>query len=334
MRQNILRPAPLFALTAATIVTVCAVLLRARSTDLVAWAATFDLTLTLPLAYYLIVVRGGHARPITVAPVFVIGVALAARLAPHGFAQQLRFVAAPLELVTIGLIAHRLFTMRQSASSDDPLTRITAACRQIFAGSPVGTLVAFELTTLYYALFAWRKKTPAEGYTVHERIGWGAIVAAFMIVIAGEGVCMHFLLAMWFPRGAWLWTALDLYGALWLIGDYHALRLRRITLGDDALELRFGLRATASIPYANIAAIEPRSGEWRKSKTTLKLAIGDAPRTIIRLLEPMTVQAIAGTRKTIDAVAILPDDDGFEAALRAKTGGPLHSSPYIANAAQ
>lgn len=329
MRQNtLLRPAQLFALTAATIVTVCAVLLRARSSDLVAWAATFDLTLTLPLAYYLIVVRGGHARPNTVAPVFVIGVALAARLAPHGFAQQLRFAAAPLELVTIGLIVGRLMTMRRTVG--DPLERITAACRQIFGGSPVGTLVAFELTTLYYALFAWRKKTPDEGYTVHERIGWGAIVAAFMIVIAGEGVCMHFLLAIWFPRGAWLWTALDLYGALWLIGDYHALRLRRITLGDDALELRFGLRATASIPYANIDAVEPRSGEWKKSKTTLKMAIGDAPRTIIRLREPMTVQAIAGTRKTIDAVAILPDDDGFEAALRAR----LHSSPYIANAAQ
>ena len=315
-----LRPAPLFALTAATIVAVCAVLLRARSSDLVAWAATFDLTLTIPLAYYLIVVRGGHARPITVAPVFVIGVAIAARLIPHGqqsFVQQLRFVAAPLELVTLGLIAHRLMAMR-SVPGGDPLARITAACRQIFGRSPVGTLVAFELTTLYYSLFAWRKKTPAEGWTVHERSGWGAIVGAFMIVIAGEGVCMHFLLAIWFPRGAWIWTALDLYGALWLIGDYHALRLRRTLLGDDALELRYGLRATATIPYANIAAVEPRSGEWRKRKGTLKMAIGDAPRTIIRLREPMTVQSIAGMRRTIDAVAILPDDDGFEAALRQK----------------
>ena len=62
-----------------------------------------------------------------------------------------------------------------------------------------------------------------------------------------------------------------------LIGDYHALRLRRTTLGDDALELRYGLRATATIPYANIAAVEPVE-DWRKRKGTLKMAIGDAPR--------------------------------------------------------
>jgi hypothetical protein len=321
------RPAQLFALMAACIVAVCAVLLRsqpfARNPELVAWGATFDLTLTIPLIYYLVVVRRGYARPITVAAVFVVCVALAARLVPHdqqSFVRQLRFVAVPLELVTIALIVGRILAMRRAAASasDDPLARIVAACRQILGVSPLATLVAFEVTTLYYGLFAWRKKTPAEGWSVHERSGWGAIVAAFLIVIAGEGTAMHFLVAMWLPRGAWLLTGLDLYGAVWLIGDYHALRLRRITLDEDALQLRYGLRASATIPYAAIAAVEPRVGDWQRRKGTLKVAIADAPRTIIRLREPMTIQSIAGMRKTIDTIAILPDDDGFEAALRAK----------------
>lgn len=321
-----LHPAQLFTLAAAAIVTVCATILHThlftRNPEVGAWGVTFDLAITIPLIYYFAVVRTGAAKPITVAPVFVIGVALAARLIPHGqqtFVRDLRWVAAPLEMVTLALVAGRLMAMHRAgtaASDDDPLARITAACREIFGRSPMATFVAFEVTTLYYGLFAWRKKAPREGYSVHERSGWGVIVAAFLLVIAAEGVGMHFLLIRSFPRGAWLWTALDLYGALWLIGDYHALRLRRITLDDDALQLRFGLRATATIPYSAIAAVETQSGPFAKRKETLKVAIVDDPRTIISLREPMTIQYIAGIRKTIDTVAILADDDRFEAALR------------------
>ncbi len=322
-----LKGSNLFALSAATIVAVCAMVLRSalfvRNPDLAAWGVTADLTLTIPFVYYLTVVRPGHARAITIAPVFVLGVAVAARLVPHGqqsFVQQLRFVAAPLELVTLVLIARRVVAMRRagSAAADDPLARISAACREVFGGNPLATFVAFEVTTLYYGLFSWRKKTPRDGYSVHERSGWGVLVAAFLIVIAAEGVGMHLLVSRWFPRGAWLWTALDLYGALWLLGDYQALRLRRITLGDDALHLRFGLRASATVPYAAIAAVEPRDGAWEKRKGTLKVAIADDPRTLIRLREPMTIQSIAGIKRTIDTIAILPDDDGFEGELKAR----------------
>jgi hypothetical protein len=317
-----LPPARLFALTAATIAVVCAALVRsqafARNPDLIAWGATFDLTLTIPLAYCLLVVRGGRARPVTVAPVFVVCVAVAARLVPAGFAHQLRWVVAPLEVLTIALVVQRVAALCGAEAGGDPLARISAACRAVFGGSPVATFVAFEITTLYYGLFAWRKKPPRDGWSVHERSGWGAVAGAMLILIAGEGVAMHFLLAIWFPRGAWIWTALDFYAALWLLGDYNALRLRRITLDDDALRLRFGLRASATIPYDAIESVEPRSGQWQKRKATLKIAILDAPRTIIRLREPMTIQSIAGTRKSIDAIAILPDDDGFEPALARK----------------
>jgi hypothetical protein len=319
------RPAHLFALAAIVITTVCWLILRSQlftlNPDLGAWGVTFDLTLTIPLVYYLLVVRGRHARPITIAPVFVLGVTVAARLVPtgfHAFVRQLRWVAAPLEVVTLALIVMCLVSMRRTADGD-PLTGISAVCRQVFGDSPVATFVAFELTTLYYGLFTWWKPSPRQGTSVHQRSGWGVIVAAFLIVLASEGVGMHFLFAHWFPRGAWAWTALDLYGALWLLGDYQALRLRRITLDDDALRLRFGLRATATIPYADVAAIEPVAGQWKR-KGVLKVAIVDEPRTLIRLREPRSIQSIAGLRRTIDTIAILPDGDDFESALRARAG--------------
>src|SRR5258706_13284671 len=102
-----LQPAQLFTLTAIGIVAVCATILRStlfiRNPDVAAWGVTFDLTLTIPFVYYLTVVRPGHARAITIAPVFVIGVAGAAALVPpgpQGFGQPLRLVAGPAGAAT------------------------------------------------------------------------------------------------------------------------------------------------------------------------------------------------------------------------------------------
>src|SRR5258708_8150908 len=95
------RPAHVFMLAAIVITTICWLILRSHlftpNPDLGAWGVTFDLTLTFPLVYYFLVVRGGHARPITIAPVFVLGVAGAGRLRPpglHGFFSHLRFLAS------------------------------------------------------------------------------------------------------------------------------------------------------------------------------------------------------------------------------------------------
>src|SRR5258706_10275665 len=103
MRSSALRlhPAQLFTLAAAAIVTVCATILHthlfARNPELGAWGVTFDLAISIPLIYYIVIVRTGAARPITIAPVFVIGVALATRLIPLGqqdFVRELRWIAA------------------------------------------------------------------------------------------------------------------------------------------------------------------------------------------------------------------------------------------------
>jgi hypothetical protein len=333
-------PRLLFPAAALSIVTVCMLILRtqrfAMNPDVGAWGVTFDLTITIPLVYYLTVVRSGAAKAITLAPLFVVCMAVAARIVPHGhqdFLMQLRWLAAPLEIVTLALVGARLLRMRGAREAgSEPLERIAAACKAVFGDNAAATFVAFEITTLYYGLFTWRKPAPAEGTSVHERSGWGAIVAVLLFVIAAEGTGMHFLLGRWFPRGTWLWTALDLYGALWLLGDYQALRLRRTTLEGDMLHVRFGLRATADVPLSSIASIDNVTGDRmtnesdRKGRRILKVAIADEPRFVISLREPMTIQWIAGLRKTIDGIAILPDDDGFEASLRRAAAGPDASS--------
>jgi len=93
----------------------------ARNPDVLAWAFTFDLTLTIPLLYYALVVRGGAARAVTIAPVFVICVAVAMRLVPHDqqqFVHQLRYLTAPLDIVTMWLVARRGCSAEPSGSPE------------------------------------------------------------------------------------------------------------------------------------------------------------------------------------------------------------------------
>ena len=117
MRSAILRrPATLFGLSALTIATACIVIARSRAfaanPDVAAWGITFDLAVSIPLLYWFFVIRSGHARPLTVAPVFLIGLTLAAFVVPQSqqqFLGQLRlFVAPAAELLLVAALIGRI----------------------------------------------------------------------------------------------------------------------------------------------------------------------------------------------------------------------------------
>ena len=289
-------PTRIFALIALTIVTICVVIARTTThIDVAAWGITFDLTLTIPLVWYFVVVRSGSAKPVSLIPVFVVCMMLAALVVPkgqHQFLHDLRYLSAPLEIVAVILFARR-------AMAGD---------------SRVAGFVATELNILWYALFCWRKKPEDHGFTVHKRNGWGTIVACILCMLAFESIGMHLLVQMWSTKAAWIITALDFYGVLWLLGDYHALRLRPTFSADGVLHLRYGLRWNAEIPLAEIESIDEvrNESDWKR-KGVQKMAMLDEPKYLVRLSRPVTVNGLAGIRRTIHAVAILPDDiDAFE----------------------
>lgn len=288
--------------------------------DILAWAFTCDLTISLPLLWWFFAVRTERAGTVTLIPIFLIGVAVAARILPtaqHAFVDQLRFVAAPLELITIVLVARRVARIRRMDGGGDPLDRIERACAELF-GNRASRAVAFEIVTVYYALFGWRKRAP-RGFTVHQRSGAGTLAGVFVFLIAVESTGAHLVVQLWSVKAAWIVTTLDIYGVLWLLGDYQALRLRPTRIEGDTLILNYGMRWRATIPLTAVAAIEPvqNKADWKR-KNVLKVAMLDEPRLIIRFNIPQTAHGVAGLTRTIDAVAILADDDAdFEAALRA-----------------
>ncbi|HXH41272.1 MAG TPA: hypothetical protein VNN08_21775 [Thermoanaerobaculia bacterium] len=317
-------PYPLLFLGAGGLAALAAVIVRtqiyAAHPDVLAWAFTCDLTISLPLLWWLFAVKTGRAGAVTLIPIFVIGVAAAARIIPaaqHGFVDQLRYIAAPLDLVTIALIARRVARIRHVEGSGDPIDRIERACAELF-GNRAGRIVAFEISMFYYALFGWRKRAPL-GFTVHQRNNWATLVGVLVFLIGVESVAAHLVIQLWSVKAAWIMTTLDLYTLLWLLGDYQALRLRPTRIDGSTLVLNYGLRWRAAIPLAAVTAIEPvrNEGDWKR-KSVLKVAMLDEPRLLIRLATPLTAHGLAGMTRTIDAVAMLADDDaGFADALRA-----------------
>jgi hypothetical protein len=319
-------PYPLLLIGGGGLALLAAIVVRTQAfaahPDVLAWAFTCDLTISLPLLWWLFAVRSGRAGAVTLIPLFVIGVA-AARILPaaqHSFVDQLRYIAAPLDLVTIALIIRRVARIRRIDGGGDPVAGIERACAEVFGNGRVARMVAFEISVTYYAFSGWRKRAPS-GFTVHLRSGWATLIGVFVFLIGIESVGAHLVVQMWSVKAAWIVTTLDLYGLLWLLGDYQALRLRPTHIDGDTFVLSYGLRWRAVIPLAAIAAIEPlhHQAQW-KGKGVLTVAMLDEPRLLIRFATPQTVHGLAGMTRTIDALAILADDDaGFAAALRAAT---------------
>ena len=290
-----------------------------------AWGVTFDLTISIPLLYWFFVVRTGKARALTIAPVFLVGTMTASAVIPRAeqqFLRQLGAVMVPFaELLLAGALVRRIAKARKERStSSDPYERIHAAARALAGDGLVANVIASEIAMLYYATFGWRLRAEeprGTALTFHERSGWGSILACIFVLIAAEGLGMHLLLSRWSPIAAWAWTGLDLWAAVWLLGDYNALRLRRSFLDDDALHLRFGMRWSVTIPRELIASIdEVRSESAWKRKGVLKVSLLEEPTVLITLREPLVAHGMAGLRKTITAVALRPDQEDALSVLQ------------------
>jgi hypothetical protein len=302
----------------------------ARHPDLVAVGVLIDMTIVLPAAFFLLFVRRRQSVA-GLLPVFLVSLAVAAAILParySGPVSRVRFLALPAEF---GLIAYLLWRARQTfvrhsnrTSETDILAALQESCSVVFANRRLARMLAYEAGVLYYALFSWFSPPPQRGsssFSYHRQSGYGVLVAAVTMVAVMEIGGAHFLLQMWSVRAAWALTALELYGMLWIIGDYQAMRLRPLVLQEDAIEVRVGLRWSVRIPYVQIACLRATGKEIprKRSPGYLHAAVLVDPKLILDLRSPALAAGAYGIEKTITRVGIAVDDAaGLRSALAAK----------------
>jgi hypothetical protein len=331
----------LFVLAALVIVTACCAIIRSRAfadrPDVMAWAVTFDLTVTIPFLFYLIVARQRRSSAFLIVPLFIGCMALASAVVPrdqHFLLRSLEFVAAPAELLLVGFLIVRVRRALRDAegpAGGDRFERARAAAVAIVGSRLAAEVLVGEVAVWYFALAGWRRSGEGDdgrAITFHRQGGWGAVLVALLIVLAGESLAVHVVVQHFSVVAAWILTLSEAYGVLWLAGDYNALQRRPSVVRDGALRIRHGLRWNAVVEGTNIAAIEhldPLREEGIRRKGTLRIAILQPPTRRIVLREPLTAHAFYGIHRRVDAIDLAPDDlQRFDDLMaEARRGGTL-----------
>ncbi len=310
----------------AVAVTIVSRLGQLDDPDLIAGAVTLDLTLLTPVLYYLLMVRPRGWPVITVVPVFLISVLIAGWLIPEsrqGVLDPVRYGAGVAELVLVGFIAYKTLQVRRgyrerAATGMDVYESLRESARSVL-GPLAGGALAYEVAVLYYALTGWRRppNLDSRSFTVYRSIGYTAFLTAMMGVVVVETVAVHLLVRQWTPVTAWILTAISIYAAIWLIGDYHAVRLRPVRVSDGVLHLRLGLRWTLSVPFASIReVVTPPRDAATKPPDYLKAVLIGAPNRRIELSGPTRASGIYGLERQVTTIDIQIDDpDRFDTEL-------------------
>jgi hypothetical protein len=294
----------------------------------IATAVSFDLTLGVTLAYWMMVVRPGHAALRTALPVFVAAVAAAALTLPPGhrdLVQYIRYLGIPLELVAVWLVVAGVRRTHRALSASGIAMDVPERIRMALSGSPLPSraadVVTMEMSLLYYALASWRRRPfsipAAQAFSYHRRSSFAAILYTACLASIVETIAVHFLLRATFPRVAVGVLALSIFGTFWVLGFARSIQLRPILVTDTDLLIRVGLQWSLDVPRASIAKIEAGRVKAPAKGTPgfLRVTIGQ-PNVLIELREPMRARGAYGAERQVSVIAFTIDDPaGFRAAL-------------------
>ena len=293
--------------------------------DILAWAITLDLVITVPLGFHLLVGRGRGYPILRSVPLAILGFVIARLVLPAEHRSPLPVVEMllfPLELALISWVVLRMRrAWRSGAAVDtrDSLERLHAATTELTGSPRLAELLALELAVFRYT-FARRGEAPhvpagARGFSTHVESGHGGIVFGFLLLLGIEGFAVHMLLAHWSGPVAWIFTLSTVYAALWMIGDWRATVLRPVLVDDDTLHLRAGLRWRGRTPRGNVVAVHDTDPEVPK-KERIDLVLLSGPTRWLELRDPVPLTGPFGIRRTTRWVGLSPDDPArFAAAL-------------------
>jgi hypothetical protein len=282
------------------------------------FAITCDLTLTVPLLFYLIVLRPTRRSALNLLPIFLASVAVAAYVLPRGHQEYLRWVHVPAALAELAALYLLVRRVRQATSAPSP----DAALRQILGNETLYRIVRMELDIWRYGLLFWRQRpdTPSDSVQTfsYQTVGsWGTFIGVFLALGGIEAAVVHVLVQQWSQTAAWVLTALSVYGSLFLWADLQAVRMRPFVLTPETLQIRAGLRWEIEIPLNQIARVQrvgPR-GYTRTRDDLEVLPIGDV-QFLITVKEPASATGLFGIRRRFQRLGVSVDEpEVFLAAL-------------------
>ncbi len=296
----------LFAALAATVYAIVFLFARqhvgAHNAAAIGMGAACDLTVTVPVLFYFLLVRPGYSSWMALAAIVMAGARAAGFLLPAAaqiHLPGLRWLGVPFELWV--------------------LLNLARGRRRGWAAR----LLSSELQVFYFALFSWRARPAAppdsRAFQLAQASGYAMLSVLMIVALIVEGVPMHLLLDRASPVAAWILTALGAYSILWMVALYRSLALRPILLTAETLVLQAGFLWRVELRRDRIARIRAFSAMERNFWS---MTVINEPQWLLELREPASVEGPFGRRKTVTRIALAVDDPAaFHAALTAPSAG-------------
>ncbi|RFB18460.1 hypothetical protein DZB84_05995 [Bacillus sp. HNG] len=310
-------------------------------TDTLILASLFDLTILLPLFFYLFVVRN-RLSIITLLPVVIAGFWFAFFIVPHHdlvifeyvkygiFALEGLFIA--IELFLAAILLRKIPTLYKNYKTQKEINYYYPPAMRMAMNKTFGTrklidILVYDFSIFYYGFFSWKKKWEdrkhLHSFTIHTNSGYFGLFIMLVHAMVIEVIGVHFLIAhFWSPTAAWIFTALDLYALLWIIADYQAVRLSPIVINDHKLFAQVGIRREIIVDLKTIKSIQPtitgkkeRTREKQSFSITLPNFFEEDPQFEIELTEPALANLPFGLKKEMTKLYVTVDDK--EAFLQA-----------------
>ncbi len=282
------------------------------------FAITFDLLITIPLVYFLLI-RKGNIPVTTVAPVFIAGLIAGTYILPVEQQQYLRLFkiwALPVvELLVLFYIIHnvrrsiRAFHRKKGIHSDF-FTIVKEICSELVPQKLV-PFFATEIAVLYYGFLHWGEKSPRPNeFTYHKTSGTTSLIGAFIFIVLFETIALHLLLAQWSNGAAWILTAFSTYTAVQLFGILKSFSQRPMVIQNNTVLIRYGILAETEIMIHDIEEVKITSNGGTSDERIKKLSpFGELEHhnVIIRLKHEYVLSGFYGMRKTFTHVALFVD---------------------------
>ncbi len=291
-----------------------------KNNSFTAFAVTFDLTISITVAYYFLIVRKYKIFTLSVLPVYIVTVMLAYLIIPTVHQNYLAYfkeliVIPELTFLTFLIIKIRVVVKKFKNTNfitKDFIEQLYTGLNKVFRNKILSGVFATEFSVIYYAITFWkRKKEVNDGQkyiSTYKNTFYFALWFMLTMGIIVEGFSLHIFIGKYSNAAAWVFTAIGIYSLLFIIADFSAMVRRPIVITKDLLYLRCGLRWRAVIPFEKIELIQPVKNFKDDSKEYVNISSAKQPNAILVLKEPLEVKGLYWLRKTTYKISFCADD--------------------------
>jgi hypothetical protein len=297
--------------------------------DLIATGFLMDIVLTIPVAYYFLLIRPLKLRKWSIFLVFSVCCAIGYLILPahqRGYIIQLRKLTVLLEL---GIIIYTLTKIRQIRSAYQELQNnvpdfaynFQTSMNTVLGRHPAIKFLTTEVTLLRFGLLFWLKpkalSADIKKFSTHRESGYAMLFGVILFVGAIELVAFHLFLNQYSNTAAIIVTTLSAYSFIFIIGDFSATVKSPVLILQDQLLLRTGIRWRALINLDNIASIEKVRDSFQPTDGCFKGGLMKSSVNIIfTFKEPVNIQRIYRKPITTKQILMSIDEvDGFMALM-------------------